>query len=140
MRVISKREVKSLPLACTRAFILRLSKLSFLQRPLRHVIIVSLSLEIPARLYSRYAERPLDRSPLCVLIQVSTGGRHSKKTQSLLSCNRKALHLADNVPAIHLQFTEYYFPDNPGLPGTEEEPTRLPLQEYKKMNSQKQDG
>ncbi|KAG5838272.1 hypothetical protein ANANG_G00222020 [Anguilla anguilla] len=46
--------------------------------------------------------------------QVSTGGRHSKKTQSLLSCNRKAL--ADNVPAIHLQFTEYYFPDNPGLP------------------------
>ncbi|KAJ8370433.1 hypothetical protein SKAU_G00104610 [Synaphobranchus kaupii] len=48
--------------------------------------------------------------------QVSTGGRHSKKTQSLLSCNRKALHLADNVPAMHLQFTEYYFPDNPGLP------------------------
>ncbi|XP_019907544.3 UHRF1-binding protein 1 isoform X2 [Esox lucius] len=48
--------------------------------------------------------------------QVSTGGRHSKKTQSLLSCNRKALNLADNVPAIHLQFTEYYFPDNPGLP------------------------
>ncbi|KAJ8265440.1 hypothetical protein COCON_G00145390 [Conger conger] len=48
--------------------------------------------------------------------QVSTGGRHSKKTQSLLSCNRKALHLADNVPAIHLQFTEYYFPDNTGLP------------------------
>ncbi|KAJ8016716.1 hypothetical protein DPEC_G00010220 [Dallia pectoralis] len=48
--------------------------------------------------------------------QVSTGGRHSKKTQSLLSCNRKALNLADNVPAIHLEFTEYYFPDNPGLP------------------------
>ncbi|KAL2104209.1 hypothetical protein ACEWY4_001077 [Coilia grayii] len=48
--------------------------------------------------------------------QVSTGGRHSKKTQSLLSCNRKALHLADNVPAIHLQFTEYYFPNNPDLP------------------------
>ncbi|KAG7472115.1 hypothetical protein MATL_G00105110 [Megalops atlanticus] len=47
--------------------------------------------------------------------QVSTGGRHSKKTQSLLSCPRKALHLADNVPAVHLQFTEYYFPDNPGL-------------------------
>ncbi|XP_041953572.1 UHRF1-binding protein 1 isoform X1 [Alosa sapidissima] len=48
--------------------------------------------------------------------QVSTGGRHSKKTQSLLSCNRKALHLADNVPAIHLQFTEYYFPNNADLP------------------------
>ncbi|XP_029102232.1 UHRF1-binding protein 1 [Scleropages formosus] len=48
--------------------------------------------------------------------QVSTGGRHSKKTQSLLSCNRKALHAGDGVPAIHGQFTEYYFPDNPGLP------------------------
>nr|XP_055043584.1 bridge-like lipid transfer protein family member 3A [Misgurnus anguillicaudatus] len=48
--------------------------------------------------------------------QVSTGGRHSKRTQSLLSCNRKSLHLPDNSPAIHLQFTEYYFPDNPGLP------------------------
>uniref|UniRef100_A0A672RMQ6 UHRF1-binding protein 1-like n=1 Tax=Sinocyclocheilus grahami TaxID=75366 RepID=A0A672RMQ6_SINGR len=47
---------------------------------------------------------------------VSTGGRHSKRTQSLLSCNRKSLHLPDNTPAIHLQFTEYYFPDNPGLP------------------------
>ncbi|XP_071379292.1 bridge-like lipid transfer protein family member 3A [Centroberyx affinis] len=45
--------------------------------------------------------------------QVSTGGRHNKKTQSLISCNRKALRLPDNVPAIHLQFTEYYFPDNP---------------------------
>ncbi|XP_063064719.1 bridge-like lipid transfer protein family member 3A isoform X2 [Engraulis encrasicolus] len=48
--------------------------------------------------------------------QVSSGGRHSKKTQSLISCNRKALHLADNVPAIHLQFTEYYYPNNTDLP------------------------
>ncbi|XP_059383250.1 bridge-like lipid transfer protein family member 3A isoform X2 [Carassius carassius] len=48
--------------------------------------------------------------------QVSTGGRHSKRTQSLFSCNRKSLHLLDNTPAIHLQFTEYYYPDNPGLP------------------------
>ncbi|XP_059396523.1 bridge-like lipid transfer protein family member 3A [Carassius carassius] len=48
--------------------------------------------------------------------QVSSGGRHSKRAQSLFSCNRKSLHLPDNTPAIHLQFTEYYFPDNPGLP------------------------
>ncbi|XP_070695434.1 bridge-like lipid transfer protein family member 3A [Pempheris klunzingeri] len=47
--------------------------------------------------------------------QVSTRGRQNKKTQSLLSCNRKALRLPDNVPAVHLQFTEYYFPDNPSL-------------------------
>ncbi|CAN9515333.1 unnamed protein product [Ophioblennius macclurei] len=48
--------------------------------------------------------------------QVSTRGRQNKKTQSLLSCNRKALRLPDNVPTVHLQFTEYYFPDNPSLP------------------------
>lgn len=50
--------------------------------------------------------------------QVSTGGRHSKKTQSLLSCNRKVLNMAENTPAIHLQFTEYYFPHSAGGPGT----------------------
>ncbi|XP_043080665.1 UHRF1-binding protein 1 isoform X2 [Puntigrus tetrazona] len=57
-----------------------------------------------------------DKAACDVLLMVSTGGRHSKRTQSLLSCNRKSLHLPDNTPAIHLQFTEYYFPDNPGLP------------------------
>ncbi|KAF3860732.1 hypothetical protein F7725_000987 [Dissostichus mawsoni] len=51
----------------------------------------------------------------CVVVRVddvSTRGRQNKKTRSFLSCNRKALRLPDNVPAIHLQFTEYYFPDN----------------------------
>ncbi|XP_070825607.1 bridge-like lipid transfer protein family member 3A [Chaetodon trifascialis] len=47
--------------------------------------------------------------------QVSTRGRQNKKTQSLLSCNRKTLRLPDNIPAVHLQFTEYYFPDNPSF-------------------------
>ncbi|XP_072305248.1 bridge-like lipid transfer protein family member 3A [Eucyclogobius newberryi] len=47
--------------------------------------------------------------------QVSTRGRQNKRTQSFICCNRKALHLPDNVPAIHLQFTEYYFPDNSNL-------------------------
>ncbi|XP_037630079.1 UHRF1-binding protein 1 isoform X1 [Sebastes umbrosus] len=47
--------------------------------------------------------------------QVSTRGRQHKKTRSLLSCNRKALRLPDNIPAVHLQFTEYYFPDNPSF-------------------------
>ncbi|KAF1390227.1 hypothetical protein PFLUV_G00055890 [Perca fluviatilis] len=47
--------------------------------------------------------------------QVSTRGRQNKKTRSLISCNRKALRLPDNIPAVHLQFTEYYFPDNPSF-------------------------
>ncbi|XP_038138689.1 UHRF1-binding protein 1 [Cyprinodon tularosa] len=48
--------------------------------------------------------------------QVSTRSRHNKKTHSLISCNRKALHLPDNIPGVHLQFTEYFFPDNSSLP------------------------
>ncbi|RVE70811.1 hypothetical protein OJAV_G00068180 [Oryzias javanicus] len=48
--------------------------------------------------------------------QVSTRARQNKKTNSLLSCNRKLLRLPENVPAVHLQFTEYYFPDNSSLP------------------------
>ncbi|XP_026188557.1 UHRF1-binding protein 1 isoform X2 [Mastacembelus armatus] len=47
--------------------------------------------------------------------QVSTRGRQNRKTQSFLSCNRKAQHLPDNIPAVHLQFTEYYFPDSPSV-------------------------
>ncbi|KAM9830426.1 bridge-like lipid transfer protein family member 3A isoform X1 [Syngnathus typhle] len=47
--------------------------------------------------------------------QVSTKSRQNKKTQPLLSCNRKVLHLPDSVPAVHLQFTEYYFPNNPSF-------------------------
>ncbi|KAL1021058.1 hypothetical protein UPYG_G00008150 [Umbra pygmaea] len=86
--------------------------------------------DIDQRSLKNSTASPPQRNPLkrlrssCVVVrvddldihQVSTGGRHSKKTQSLLSCNRKKLNLADNVPAIHLQFTEYYFPDNTRLP------------------------
>ncbi|XP_066528672.1 bridge-like lipid transfer protein family member 3A isoform X2 [Hoplias malabaricus] len=48
--------------------------------------------------------------------QVSTGRRNSKRTQSLLFCNRKSLQLSENTAAIHLQFTEYYFPHGTGTP------------------------
>ncbi|XP_068603871.1 bridge-like lipid transfer protein family member 3A [Brachionichthys hirsutus] len=50
--------------------------------------------------------------------QVSTRGRQNKKTQSLLSCNRKALSFPADVPAVHVQFTEYYSPDNPSVSGS----------------------
>ncbi|XP_043932495.1 UHRF1-binding protein 1 [Protopterus annectens] len=43
--------------------------------------------------------------------QVSTAGHHGKKPSTLLSCNRKSLHLPANISAIHMEFTEYYFPD-----------------------------
>ncbi|XP_057686479.1 bridge-like lipid transfer protein family member 3A [Corythoichthys intestinalis] len=43
--------------------------------------------------------------------QVSTKSRQNKKTKPLFSCNCKP----DNVPVVHLQFTEYYFPNNPSF-------------------------
>ncbi|NXX28184.1 URFB1 protein, partial [Nicator chloris] len=44
--------------------------------------------------------------------QVSTAGQQSKKPSTLLSCSRKIFKLPEQVSAIHIEFTEYYFPDN----------------------------
>ncbi|XP_051913133.1 UHRF1-binding protein 1 [Hippocampus zosterae] len=49
------------------------------------------------------------------IYQLSTKSRQNKKSQPLLSCNRKVLNLPDNIPAVHLQFTEYYFPNGPSF-------------------------
>ncbi|KAM6399055.1 bridge-like lipid transfer protein family member 3A [Rhynochetos jubatus] len=48
--------------------------------------------------------------------QVSTAGQQSKKPSTLLSCSRKFFKLPDQVSAIHIEFTEYYFPDNQDFP------------------------
>ncbi|CAK6447081.1 unnamed protein product [Pipistrellus nathusii] len=48
--------------------------------------------------------------------QVSTAKQPSKKPSALLSCSRKLHNLPAQVSAIHIEFTEYYFPDNQELP------------------------
>ncbi|XP_071434559.1 bridge-like lipid transfer protein family member 3A isoform X1 [Pithys albifrons albifrons] len=48
--------------------------------------------------------------------QVSTAGQQSKKPSTLVSCSRKFFKLPDQVSAIHIEFTEYYFPDNQDFP------------------------
>ncbi|XP_064140915.1 bridge-like lipid transfer protein family member 3A [Loxodonta africana] len=48
--------------------------------------------------------------------QVSTAGQPSKKPSTLLSCSRKLHNLPAQGSAIHIEFTEYYFPDNQELP------------------------
>ncbi|KAM6311159.1 bridge-like lipid transfer protein family member 3A [Podargus strigoides] len=48
--------------------------------------------------------------------QVSTAGQQSKKPSTLLSCSRKFFKLPDKISAIHIEFTEYYFPDNQDFP------------------------
>ncbi|XP_006860621.1 PREDICTED: UHRF1-binding protein 1 [Chrysochloris asiatica] len=47
--------------------------------------------------------------------QVSTAGQPSKKPSTLLSCSRKLHKLPTQMSAIHIEFTEYYFPDNQEL-------------------------
>ncbi|KAM9005486.1 UHRF1-binding protein 1 isoform X1 [Sarcophilus harrisii] len=48
--------------------------------------------------------------------QVSTAGQPRKKPSTLLSCNRKLGNLPTQISAIHIEFTEYYFPDNQEFP------------------------
>ncbi|KFQ34952.1 UHRF1-binding protein 1, partial [Merops nubicus] len=48
--------------------------------------------------------------------QVSTAGQQSKKPSTLVSCSRKLFKLPDQISAIHIEFTEYYFPDNQDFP------------------------
>ncbi|XP_007483774.1 bridge-like lipid transfer protein family member 3A isoform X2 [Monodelphis domestica] len=48
--------------------------------------------------------------------QVSTAGQPRKKPSTLISCNRQLCNLPTQVSAIHIEFTEYYFPDNQELP------------------------
>ncbi|KAL2295422.1 hypothetical protein Nmel_017834 [Mimus melanotis] len=55
-------------------------------------------------------------APQDSLQMVSTAGQQSKKPSTLLSCSRKIFKLPDQVSAIHIEFTEYYFPDNQDFP------------------------
>uniref|UniRef100_UPI00398F6A63 bridge-like lipid transfer protein family member 3A isoform X2 n=1 Tax=Pristiophorus japonicus TaxID=55135 RepID=UPI00398F6A63 len=48
--------------------------------------------------------------------QVSEAGQHGKKPTTLLSCNRASYHLPAGMSAIHIEFTEYYFPDSKEFP------------------------
>lgn len=34
----------------------------------------------------------------------------------MISCNKKSLYLPPEMPAIHVEFTEYYFPDGKDYP------------------------
>ncbi|XP_062921699.1 bridge-like lipid transfer protein family member 3A isoform X4 [Mobula hypostoma] len=48
--------------------------------------------------------------------QVTAAGQHGKKPTTLLSCNRVSYHLPPGMSAIHVEFTEYYFPDSKEFP------------------------
>ncbi|XP_051746963.1 UHRF1-binding protein 1-like isoform X3 [Ctenopharyngodon idella] len=50
------------------------------------------------------------------IYQVSTADQPRSSPQSMISCNKKTLYLPQEMPAIHAEFTEYYFPDGKDYP------------------------
>ncbi|XP_051976789.1 UHRF1-binding protein 1-like isoform X1 [Xyrauchen texanus] len=51
-----------------------------------------------------------------IIYQVSTADQSRSSPQSMISCNKKSLYLPQEMPAIHAEFTEYYFPDDKDYP------------------------
>lgn len=50
------------------------------------------------------------------IYQVSTADQRRSSPKGLISCNKKSLYLPPEMPAIHVEFTEYYFPDGKDYP------------------------
>ncbi|MBN3272617.1 UH1BL protein, partial [Polyodon spathula] len=48
--------------------------------------------------------------------QVSTADQCRSSPKTMISCNKKALYLPQEMPATHIEFTEYYFPDEKDYP------------------------
>ncbi|XP_028305523.1 bridge-like lipid transfer protein family member 3B isoform X2 [Gouania willdenowi] len=50
------------------------------------------------------------------IYQVSTAEQRRSSPKAMISCNKKTLYLPPEMPAIHVEFTEYYFPDGKDYP------------------------
>uniref|UniRef100_A0AAQ6AK13 Chorein N-terminal domain-containing protein n=1 Tax=Amphiprion ocellaris TaxID=80972 RepID=A0AAQ6AK13_AMPOC len=50
------------------------------------------------------------------IYQVSTADQRRSSPKAMISCNKKSLYLPPEMPAIHVEFTEYYFPDGKDYP------------------------
>ncbi|XP_068611139.1 bridge-like lipid transfer protein family member 3B [Brachionichthys hirsutus] len=50
------------------------------------------------------------------IYQVSTADQRRSSPKAMISCNKKSLYLPSEMPAIHVEFTEYYFPDGRDYP------------------------
>ncbi|XP_068794625.1 bridge-like lipid transfer protein family member 3B isoform X1 [Struthio camelus] len=50
------------------------------------------------------------------IYQVSTADQCRSSPKTLISCNKKSLYLPPEMPAIHIEFTEYYYPDGKDFP------------------------
>ncbi|XP_027900141.1 bridge-like lipid transfer protein family member 3B isoform X2 [Xiphophorus couchianus] len=50
------------------------------------------------------------------IYQVSMADQRRSSPKTMISCNKKSLYLPAEMPAIHVEFTEYYFPDGKDYP------------------------
>ncbi|XP_056311633.1 UHRF1-binding protein 1-like isoform X2 [Danio aesculapii] len=50
------------------------------------------------------------------IYQVSSADQPRSSPQTMISCNKKSLYLPQEMPAVHAEFTEYYFPDGKDYP------------------------
>ncbi|KAL2076714.1 hypothetical protein ACEWY4_027689 [Coilia grayii] len=50
------------------------------------------------------------------IYQVSTADQRRSSPKAMISCNKKSLYLPQEMPAIHAELTEYYFPDGKDYP------------------------
>ncbi|XP_078091605.1 bridge-like lipid transfer protein family member 3B isoform X2 [Mustelus asterias] len=50
------------------------------------------------------------------IYQVSTADQRRDSPKAMICCNKKSLYLPTEMSAIHIEFTEYYFPDGKDFP------------------------
>uniref|UniRef100_A0AAY4D7E3 Chorein N-terminal domain-containing protein n=1 Tax=Denticeps clupeoides TaxID=299321 RepID=A0AAY4D7E3_9TELE len=50
------------------------------------------------------------------IYQVSTADQRRSSPKTMISCNKKSLYLPQEMPAIHAELTEYYYPDGKDSP------------------------
>uniref|UniRef100_A0A8D0BXK1 Bridge-like lipid transfer protein family member 3B n=1 Tax=Salvator merianae TaxID=96440 RepID=A0A8D0BXK1_SALMN len=81
--------------------------------------------KVTSKLPSVSSQQPKDKlmsSPVVVrladvnIYQVSTADQCRRSPKTLISCNKKSLYLPAEMPAIHIEFTEYYYPDGKDFP------------------------
>lgn len=68
-----------------------------------------------------HCKKSLERALFCIIYahlfsQVSTAEQCRSSPKSMISCNKKSLYLPQEMSAVYIEFTEYYYPDGKDFP------------------------
>lgn len=68
-----------------------------------------------------HCKKSLERALFCIIyanlfFQVSTAEQCRSSPKSMISCNKKSLYLPQEMSAVYIEFTEYYYPDGKDFP------------------------